>query len=366
MQQHRGRAAVGGRKASSAGGVAAASSPAAGVGRIAVLALAAAALAGCSSVPDIVNPVSWYRSATGLSANDPAPDARNTKNLAAGGERPYPNLASVPGPPDYAMSSAERDALTKSLAADRANAHYTDEAVRTGSAPLAALPPAAGTTPSPGAAAGSPDTAAPSSSASAGGAPSAAAPASSGGNRLVAGGAVPGGSTPAPAAASGSGPGRRGAVAPGSEPPPQEAALESPDVRSVPEPETPRNAPPAPGLAGAAPAAAAAAPAGPIAEVTFPENSAALPSDERQRLASVVPRQRGGVFRVIGYAGRGQGGDTPAAQLASFNMALDRANAVARALAESGVPSSRIMVEAAPPVTDGAEAGRRAEIFVED
>ena len=359
MQQHRGRAAVGGRKTSSAGDVAS-SSPAAGVGRIAVLALAAAALAGCSSVPDIVNPVSWYRSVTGLSANDPAPDARNTKNLSAGGERPYPNLASVPGPPDYAMSSAERDALTKSLAADRANAHYTDEAVRTGTAPLAALTPAAGTAPSPGV-----DTA-PQSSASAGGAPSVTAPASSGGNRLVAGGAVPGGGAPAPAAASGSGPGRRGgAVAPGSEPPPQEAALESPDVRSVPEPETPRSAPPAPGLAGAAPGTAAA-PAGPIAEVTFPENSAALPSDERQRLASVVPRQRGGVFRVIGYAGRGQGADTPAAQLASFNMALDRANAVARALAESGVPSSRIMVEAAPPVADGAEAGRRAEIFVED
>src|SRR5690348_11689345 len=148
MEQYTGRAAAGGGMPAE---VAAASAAAVGAARrMVVLALAAAALAGCSSVPDIVNPVSWYRSATGLSANDPAPDARNTKNLAAGGERPYPNLASVPGPPDYAMSSAERDALTKSLAADRANARYTDEAVRTGTAPLAALQGGAGATPSPG------------------------------------------------------------------------------------------------------------------------------------------------------------------------------------------------------------------------
>src|SRR5450432_3916983 len=88
------------------------------IGRVLVLVLGVA-LAGCASA----NPIEWYRSAMGVSANDPAPDAPNAAALEAGGDKPYPNLASVPPPP----------------IADRANARYIDEQLRAGPGP--AVPP---------------------------------------------------------------------------------------------------------------------------------------------------------------------------------------------------------------------------------
>src|SRR6185437_2109013 len=101
------------------------------------IAAAALALAGCSSM----NPVNWYRDATGISKNDPPPDAPNTKNLEAGGKQPFPNLGSVPPPPTRALSSEERDALTQQLVADRANAKYLNEELRAGPGPQVAPPP---------------------------------------------------------------------------------------------------------------------------------------------------------------------------------------------------------------------------------
>src|SRR5205807_1228143 len=41
---------------------------------------------------------------------------------------PYPNLASVPPPPNRAMSTAERETLTQSLLADRASLQQKGEA----------------------------------------------------------------------------------------------------------------------------------------------------------------------------------------------------------------------------------------------
>src|SRR5262249_18317158 len=94
-------------------------------------------LSACS-VPDWANPVSWYRDVTGASQSDPKPTARNTQNLQKGGEDEDPNLASVPPPPTNALSSADRERLRNSLAADRANAKYVE-----GSDQYVATPPKA-------------------------------------------------------------------------------------------------------------------------------------------------------------------------------------------------------------------------------
>jgi len=320
-------------------------------------------LAGCSSLPDAVNPIEWYRGATGLSANDPKPDERNTQNLEAGSERPAPNLASVPAPPTRAMSSAERERLAASLAADRANAHYTDEQLRYGNGAPAARPPTPPASPSAAAKApGSPSPSSPSPSAqspSSSPTPSAPNPAPAPSAGLVAGGALS--------------PGGRGSVE--REAPPQEAPATSPEVRSVPEPETPRappppprvaepKAPPAPAVASRGPAAPAGRPA---VEITFAENSAALAPSDQAAIEEAVARRKesGGNLRVVGYAGSGGSGDAAAQQLAGFGMALDRANAVARALAAAGAPSGSILVEAAPPVAGNGATARRAQIFVE-
>ena len=56
------------------------------------------------------NPVDTWRDLTGVSRNDPDPDTTpNTKNLAAGEASDYPNLATVPPPPERALTAAERD-----------------------------------------------------------------------------------------------------------------------------------------------------------------------------------------------------------------------------------------------------------------
>src|ERR1700751_4189242 len=88
------------------------------------------------------NSVDTWRDLTGVSRNDPDPDTTpNTKNLAAGEASDYPNLATVPPPPERALTAAEREKLTQSLIADRTNARHTDEQLRAGFSPVAAPPP---------------------------------------------------------------------------------------------------------------------------------------------------------------------------------------------------------------------------------
>src|SRR5271157_3989447 len=104
--------------------------------RVAIL-LVALGLSAC-------NPVETWRDWTGTSRDDPDPDTTpNTKNLAAGEASDYPNLATVPPPPVSALTSAEREKLTQSLIADRANARHTDEQLRAGFPSVAGAPPPA-------------------------------------------------------------------------------------------------------------------------------------------------------------------------------------------------------------------------------
>src|ERR1700739_3398544 len=88
------------------------------------------------------NPIETWRDWTGASQNDPDPETTpNTKNLAAGEASDYPNLATVPPPPNRALTSAEREKLTQSLIADRTNAKYSNEKLRAGFPPVSAPPP---------------------------------------------------------------------------------------------------------------------------------------------------------------------------------------------------------------------------------
>jgi len=88
------------------------------------------------------NPIDTWRDWTGASQNDPDPETTpNKANLAAGEAADYPNLATVPSPPVQAMTAAEREKLTQSLIADRANARYSNEQLRAGFSASAAPPP---------------------------------------------------------------------------------------------------------------------------------------------------------------------------------------------------------------------------------
>ncbi len=100
----------------------------------------------------------------------------------------------------------------------------------------------------------------------------------------------------------------------------------------------------------------------PVAEIKFGADSTSLSDKDRQALETVVPlyQQNPGKVRIVGYAGAGSGA---VEQLNSFRSALDRAQAVAAALTQAGIPSDKIQVEAAPADANSGES--RAEILLE-
>jgi outer membrane protein OmpA-like peptidoglycan-associated protein len=379
------------------------------------------------------NPVETVRDWTGASQNDPDPDTTpNTRNLAAGEASDYPNLATVPPPPVRAMTAAERDKLTQSLIADRANARHTDEQLRAGFPAVSAAPPpppsslpparepgdapaATGAPPSPSTAAAAASLAAPSLSA----APPASIVPSLGGARGEQAAALPSNTAAGVRRAGGKplatpGEGLRKQSEP-PEPGPLESSLEMPQARATPQPEEIQPAPPPPqlpptprvastlpsglspggvlartlpppeasGSAGFQPppsppelppsrsAAAGSAKAGPkppppvgtpVAEIKFGVDSTSLTDKDRQTLETVVPlyQQNPGKVRIVGYAGAVSGA---VEQLNSYRSALDRAQAVAAALTQAGIPSDKIQVEAAPAGANSGES--RAEILLE-
>jgi outer membrane protein OmpA-like peptidoglycan-associated protein len=99
----------------------------------------------------------------------------------------------------------------------------------------------------------------------------------------------------------------------------------------------------------------------PVTEIKFGADSTSLTDKDKQTLETVLPiyQQNPGKVRIVGYAGGGSGA---VEQLNSYRTALDRAQAVAAALRQAGIPSDKIEVEAAP----GANSGEnRAEVLLE-
>jgi len=399
------------------------------------------------------NPVETWRDWTGASQNDPDPDTTpNTKNLAAGETADYPNLATVPPPPIRAMTAADREKLTQSLIADRANARYTDEQLRAGfsSASAAPLPPPASSANEPGSTQPEPAGSTPNSSLGVsaaiepGGkepAPAAAAPQPSLARMTSSAPVTPSVKSasssaasenpgaPSSSATSSSGVKGKKPAQPGEglrkqgeppEPGPMESSLEMPQARATPQPEqvqlapsapspppTPKVAstppslppglaaggvlaptplagakgaggfqppPPIPELAPPSPSRSMAAGEAkaspkspvpvstPVTEIKFGGDSTSLTDKDKQTLETVLPiyQQNPGKVRIVGYAG---GGGGAVEQLNSYRTALDRAQAVAAALRQAGIPSDKIEVEAAP---GGANSGEnRAEVLLE-
>ncbi|MBW7849862.1 MAG: hypothetical protein H3C38_05125 [Rhodospirillales bacterium] len=95
-------------------------------------------LGGCSSVPDVVNPVAWYRGTTNWIKGEPADTAQAPAQTGQ-----FPKLSSVPARPQP-ISPAERQDIMQGLVSDRANARYSDEAPRLDGTPTRPLQPAQG------------------------------------------------------------------------------------------------------------------------------------------------------------------------------------------------------------------------------
>lgn len=129
-------------------------------------------------------------------------------------------------------------------------------------------------------------------------------------------------------------------------------------------------------LQGGVPAAAAAGSGGPAAVVFFPHDTTVLNDEakEQVRLAAKQFLANGsqGYVRVIGHSSSRTGSMTAARHLVwNFERSQARANAVARALIQHGVPADKVLVQAVSdeePVyqesmPQGEDGNRRAEIF---
>ena len=384
------------------------------LGQRALQAVVAAMLLGLGAC----NPIEGYRHLTGASKNDPDPATTpNTQNLAAGEKAPYPNLATVPPPPTQALTTAELDKLTQSLIADRKNAKYTSERLQAGFdegvGPPPPPPPAPPAATASSSKAGTAPSGAGTTAASPAGGPKAEISPSGAGTQPA-----PGQVASATPAAAAKGPRKAGEPP---EPGPMELSLQSPQISSLPEPQQSQPPPPPPPLlrmpaasAGAGKTAAAHLPAPPapapipsaiasaefqppppppvlppaaatrtaaatgpgksgkpppaapadmrVAQINFAANSTTLSDADRQSLGAIVPlyRRDPGKVRVIGYTGVGNTADQ---QLNGFQAALDRAQAVAAALAKAGIPRDKILIEAAPVGEDSGQS--RAEVLLE-
>jgi outer membrane protein OmpA-like peptidoglycan-associated protein len=173
-----------------------------------------------------------------------------------------------------------------------------------------------------------------------------------------------------------------------------EANLQIPDLRSLPAPERPQPPPPPPQL-GAAPMPAPAsslatvasaglpAPAPPVpvieppppppalaaktepkrppigvtlATFNFATGSEQLSAEDRSRFSQVAAayKEKPGTVRIVAYTPpTGPGIE----QLNSYRSALDRAQRIAAALKDAGIPANKIQSEAAP-LTGGETTGR--------
>lgn len=101
---------------------------------------AALALGACSSVPDAVNPVQWYKSAEqAVSGNGQATGDTQAASAEAGApaytppeisgrNQPFPNLGEGPERP-VARTPAETGQLTEGLVADRARAQHSERGI---------------------------------------------------------------------------------------------------------------------------------------------------------------------------------------------------------------------------------------------
>ena len=96
------------------------------------------ALGACSSVPDAINPVEWGKSVGEMFDGDEDATAAKSDEAIPGEDGEYPNLADTPAKP-IVTGDQERDALIAGLAADRANAQYSQTGRRQSSPPVNAL-----------------------------------------------------------------------------------------------------------------------------------------------------------------------------------------------------------------------------------
>ena len=115
-------------------------------------------------------------------------------------------------------------------------------------------------------------------------------------------------------------------------------------VAPAPPPPVPALMPAAPPLAAIQPPTRRAPQRRPSRPSRLADAAAAPDRAEIDRVAALY-RERPGTVRVLAFAAAPTGGGDP---LASYHAALGRAQQIAKALADAGIPANKIQTEAAP------------------
>lgn len=393
-------------------------------------------LVGCSSLPDVpdyANPVEWYHSSTDMVGSwfkDEEPTIESAERTEKKDGK-FPSLSTVPAKPEVKSTSKERAKLKNQLASDRANARYTDQkssktAIKASvpklAAPKRAAPitksvkvPAPATRQAESASAKAysgrrsslwPNAPAPISSAQGAttsarvGRPVVSTDGQVAKIQTAASGAPP--KAPKPDAMRSSIAAAPAVIAPALAPTP--AAPVAPPAPSIP----PKFSltPPSPAQTESMQTENTASPVlqlrqpmpevgnsgaggqqpmlmfgntgldGAAETITFRHGSARLSGADRSKIEGMARQamNAGLYIRVVGHASmRTRDMDPFEHTLANFNVSLKRANAVASALLEMGVPPERLIVDAvgdtqplfSEAMPSGEEGNRRTEIFLE-
>jgi len=315
------------------------------------------ALASCSFFDDVTSIFDDDEPAT-QTASDEGVRARSDADRAAAEDSDTPSLTTVPARPET-TAPTNRERVVEGLISDRENARYTDDAIRLqGStrAPAATQSASRPATPAPATVVAAPAPATPTTS------PPPQPPV-----------------IPAPQATVPAVP-----PAPVVRPPIPPAPVVQPVIQ-------PRPAAPAPQLASAGspsvivdtsaiggggyvPTSARVGRETQVATIQFNRSSANLSARDRQILSTVASAQRsdGSNVLIVGHASsRTQQLSKDRHEVVNFQISFKRANAVAQALIQSGVPSNRVTVEAvsddqpiySEAMPNGEAGNRRTEIF---
>ena len=343
-----------------------------------VLTAAIFATAGCSYVPDALNPVEWYNDVVSLFEDEETMEAREVaRTPVPGASQQYPNLATVPPRPAGASTPEQRTVIASGLVADRRQARAAAQSM-TSSIPATAPPPPAY---------GSQLAARPMP-------PAAPMPAPKFGSQAATAPIQPPAPMPAPAA--GSSP-RGGSGTLVDQTYRSQLALSAPTVSTAPAGPTAspsltggQPAPLSAAAAGAATPPSSALPPRPLsrpdsngsavsyraASLHFETGSARIGKGDRKKLREVaaLQRKRNATLRIIGHASsRTRDLDPVTHQIVNFRISVDRAHAVARELLRLGVPPGKLNIGAKSDqervfyefMPAGETENQRTEIYIE-
>ena len=335
------------------------------------------ATAGCSYVPDALNPVEWYEDVVSLFEDEETMEAREVaRTPVPGASQRYPSLATVPPRPAGASTPEQRTVIASGLVADRRQARAAAQSM-TLSAPATAPAPTFG-----------------SQLATAPIQPPAPMPAPRFGSQVATAPIQP--PSPMPAPAAGSSP-RGGSGTLVGQTYRSQLALSAPTVSTAPAGPTAspsltggQPAPLSAAAAGAATPLSSALPPRPLsrldangsavsyraASLYFKTGSARIGKGDHKKLREVaaLQRKRNATLRIVGHASsRTRDLDPVTHQIVNFRISVDRAHAVARELMRLGVPPGKLNIGAKSDqervfyefMPAGETENQRTEIYIE-